>query len=135
MLKMLTDDICNTGESFTRNGKDVFYMDSQGFYPFNLNDATSPEAIWTSQGAACLSEPRLQSEDPCTSARIAAACPAKPRCEPHLPNWTGIGYGYSANNGRNIVHNQRPNWPQCDLPPPKLRGALELGEPVGRGTL
>jgi hypothetical protein len=124
MLKMITDDICGTGHSFTRDGKDVFYMDRQGFHPFNLREGRPPEAIWTESGAVCVTQPRLQNEDPGTLAAIANECPDRlVPCDQYLPDWPQYGYGYSANNGRRIPHAQ-PSWPQCpaspDLPPIEL---------------
>jgi hypothetical protein len=142
MLKMITDDLCGTGRSFTHDGKDVFYMDRQGFYPFDLKDATRMEAIWTSTGPVCLSEPRLQSEDPCTWTEIKNECGAKlVPCETLAPPWSDHGYGISAINGNMLPHNNHPNWPQCPLPPPPppdglpIRGALEIRDLGGAAAL
>jgi hypothetical protein len=58
MLKMFTADYCGTGFSFTVDGQHLTYQDANHWY--NEFDASyvSQEALWTSEGALCLDEPR-----------------------------------------------------------------------------
>jgi hypothetical protein len=113
MLKMITADVCGTGRSFTRDGKPLDYMDSQGFYPFDLRSAVKAhaiEAIWTSKGARCLDTPRLYNEDPMILEKIAAECHTDlpPSCKSMLGllggvlglPWDTYGYGISANRNK-----------------------------------
>jgi len=109
MLKMITDDICGTGESFTINGEKVFYEDMHPWYPF----PTAPrsiESMWSERGALCLSEARREREDPTVRSRITRACaaaghglldcpitPAQYAAWPELAASGGFGYGLSAN--------------------------------------
>ncbi|HTE53460.1 MAG TPA: ADYC domain-containing protein [Kofleriaceae bacterium] len=108
MLKMLTDDICGTGYSFTVDGEAVFYADRKGWHPFA--PAGSPpasvgsiEAIWTKDGAICLDEARRLAEEPTIAAAIAAECRTPlPTCQSlgyDLTNWSAKPdhYGISAN--------------------------------------
>jgi hypothetical protein len=109
MLKMITDDICGTGESFTVNGDRVYYEDMQRWHPFPAAPA-SIEALWDERGALCLDVPRRQGEDPSVMSRIQSACAAAghalPACPitaashdswPELAQQGGLGYGMSAN--------------------------------------
>lgn len=98
MLKMVTDDICGTGQSFTVDGEEVYYTDQRGWYgwPFSAVPATY-ESIWTPKGALCLNEPRRLKEDATVGPAVAGACPALPPCQPLLANWQASGYGLSAN--------------------------------------
>jgi len=99
MLKMLTDDICGTGTSFTVDGEDVRYMDRGRWHPFNLAAAGTVESIWTEQGAYCLDEPRRYREDWTVRDRIAAECGGvpPPPCDSLKWSWDAYGYGISAN--------------------------------------
>jgi hypothetical protein len=109
MLRMLTDDICGTGYSFTVDGEDVFYMDAQGWHPFAPAQARTVEAIWNKDGAFCLDEPRRFVEDNTILSSITAECANRPvrSCsnpppsEPvyDLSNWHQApgAYGVSAN--------------------------------------
>jgi ADYC domain len=105
VLKMITDDICGTGHSFTVDGEAVLYDDwlNHHGYAFGRGTERSAEAIWTERGAACLWEPRRRMEDPAIWDKIDHVC-ARPRnctdddvqvfwaqSEPRL------GWGYSAN--------------------------------------
>jgi hypothetical protein len=109
MLKMLTDDICGIGQSFTVGGERVYYEDMRLWHPFPARPA-SIEAMWGSQGALCLDEPRRQHEDPAVTERIQKLCAAVghdlPRCPITVSNyetWPALaasgafGYGLSAN--------------------------------------
>lgn len=121
MLKMLTDDICGTGRSFTRDGMPVYYMDQRDWYPvppFDPQKARSVEAIWNQDGGICLNVPRRQSElGTAVRAAVTTECiahhkPDPPPCEQkvtkwNMANWTSVvanwqdwktqGYGISAN--------------------------------------
>jgi hypothetical protein len=110
MLRMLTDDICGTGYSFTVDGEDVFYMDAKGWHPFAPAQARTVEAIWTKEGAFCLDEPRRLVEDQtilsgitaeCAKTRPVRSCRTPSPGEPvyDLSNWQQApgAYGVSAN--------------------------------------
>jgi ADYC domain len=104
MLKMLTDDICGTGYSFTVDGEDVLYMDMRRWHPFATASAGTLEAIWSKDGALCLEEPRRLQEDPSIAADIASECKPRPvdSCKAmgyDLGNWDSApdAYGVSAN--------------------------------------
>jgi hypothetical protein len=99
MLKMITDDLCGTGRSFTRDGEEVHYMDRKGWHPFDLAAAGPVESIWDERGAVCLTEPRRLAEDPGVWDAILAECGADlpPACPIVLDHWTDLGYGISAN--------------------------------------
>jgi hypothetical protein len=112
MLKMITDDICGTGESFTVNGDRVYYEDMRRWHPFPAAPS-SIEALWSDRGALCLDVPRRQAEDPSATSRIRSACAAVghdlPACPvttsnydtwPELAQLGGLGYGLSANPRR-----------------------------------
>jgi hypothetical protein len=109
MLKMITDDICGTGESFTVNGEGVYYEDMRRWHPFP-EAPESIEALWDDRGAMCLDVPRRQREDPLMRSRIQRACalashdlPACPISRSDYDTWPilarqgGYGYGLSAN--------------------------------------
>jgi hypothetical protein len=117
MLKMLTADYCGGGHTFTRTGVSLRYEDAAGWFrPSPPIDLTSPEdqsaveAIWGSDGARCLNDPRLR---PDITAKIAAACalrgkPVPPRCPAEeSPAWRTLGDVLSAQPG-----------PLSALPPP-----------------
>jgi hypothetical protein len=100
MLKMLTDDICGTGHSFTQDGEYVFYADQRLWHPFPGLPIANYEAIWTDQGAICVNEPRRLREDATVWAAIKAECPARlstPCTTSMLGSWSTLGYGVSAN--------------------------------------
>jgi hypothetical protein len=98
MLKMLTDDVCGTGRSFTVDGEDVKYTDRRGWHPLPSVTGTT-ESIWTDRGAICLDEPRRQLEDgPGVAAAIAAECGrVLPSCAAIEATWQLFGYGYTKN--------------------------------------
>jgi hypothetical protein len=104
MLKMITDDICGTGQSFTVDGENVYYEDMWLWHPFAAVPG-SIEAMWGDQGALCLDEPRRQREDASTLARIGHVCkpPSCPVTVSDYDTWPGLaasggfGYGLSAN--------------------------------------
>jgi hypothetical protein len=124
MLKMLTDDICGTGYSFTKDGEDVYYTDVRDWHPPVPAGSTLPtnarvEAIWSKDGAICLDEPRRYVENPlvvdaikqeCQKTKLPPACstpgatkvglPGLPPGQPayDLQNWKSANaYGISAN--------------------------------------
>jgi len=109
MLKMITDDVCGTGKSFTVNGEKVFYEDMQLWHPFPAAPR-SIESLWTRDGAMCLGEARREREDPSVTARIHEECaranhplPPCPITASNYRKWPGLavsghyGYGLSAN--------------------------------------
>jgi hypothetical protein len=104
MLKMLTDDICGTGKTFTVDGENVRYMDRGGWHPFTPRDISTVEAIWGPQGAFCLDEPRrLKEMGPDLWKEIDAECPRPKSCRKQgydMSNWTTrspSAYGISGN--------------------------------------
>jgi hypothetical protein len=98
MLKMLTADVCGTGQSFTVDGEDVHYTDRGGWHPLPTLNGTT-ESIWTENGAICLDEPRrLLEEGGDVARRIDRECRRKlPSCAAIESSWTGFGYGYTKN--------------------------------------
>jgi hypothetical protein len=109
MLKMITDDICGTGQSFTVNREEVFYEDMHPWYPFPAAPR-SIESMWNEQGAMCLDEARREREDRGVRSRIDLACEQAghrlSRCPittaqydawPALAMSGQFGYGLSAN--------------------------------------
>jgi hypothetical protein len=100
MLKMITDDICGTGLSFTRDGEIVSYMDRGRWHPFDLATVGTLESIWTEDGAVCLDEPRRAAEDASVWGQISAECAPPPLCKDvvaDVVDWDHVGYGISAN--------------------------------------
>jgi hypothetical protein len=112
MLKMLTDDICGTGLSFTRDGMLVYYADRHAppWHPFAPVGAPAPtigsmEAVWDPDGAVCLDVPRREKEVPGIGSLIGAECAkthARATCQSaglDLTNWSKptTNYGVSAN--------------------------------------
>ena len=120
VLKMITDDICGTGHSFTVDGEDVFYLDWLGHHSYAYFDGRtrrSVEGIWTEDGAYCILEPRRQVEDPATLGAIYDECERRrpdhkppPSCkdadtsywqtygqQPPAPSQPRIGWGFSMN--------------------------------------
>lgn len=101
MLKMLTDDICGTGRTFTVDGEPVHYMDLRGWHEFDIAQAGTVESIWSAQGAICLDEARRAAEDgPALEAKIDAECAAVGKSLPScgsIADWTTRGYGLSMN--------------------------------------
>jgi hypothetical protein len=98
MFKMITDDICGTGYSFTVDGENVYYADERSWHPLGFDNPTVPlpvksiEALWGKDGAICLNEPRRAEEDSCTSARIACICKkVLPRCDDLFGGMPTIG--------------------------------------------
>jgi hypothetical protein len=86
-LKMMVADYCGDGTPFTVAGERVRWKGGlMGFY----TTPSSLEARWTSQGAACLGEPRLERTSspladqlfgPDIAAAVLAHCPNLPRCK------------------------------------------------------
>jgi hypothetical protein len=98
MLKMITDDICGTGQSFTRDGENVRFMDRKNFRSFDLPRTRSIESVWSDHGAICLTEARRAKEEPEIVAAIQAACGWRlPACTMNPQIWYRYGYGISAN--------------------------------------
>jgi hypothetical protein len=102
MLKMLTDDICGTGHSFTQDGEYVFYADQRSWHPLPTDPVLYPiasyESIWSDRGAICLNEPRRLKEDgPGLWLSIKAECMLPPSCSGMLGAWWTYGYGVTAN--------------------------------------
>ena len=109
MLKMITDDICGTGQSFTVNREKVFYEDMHPWIPFP-SAPRSIESMWNERGAMCLDEARREREDRTVRSRIDEACaqaghtlgacpitPAQYDAWPTLATSGQFGYGLSAN--------------------------------------
>jgi hypothetical protein len=113
MLKMITDDICGKGHTFTQDGEDVFYMDrhAPAWHGFpSGRPVGSLEAIWSKDGAICLDEARRYQEEKALGhdidAEIATYC-TRPRPCANIPvnlsnwstTWTTVpdSYGFSAN--------------------------------------
>jgi hypothetical protein len=69
MLRMLRADYCGTGTPFTTDGHPLYWLERNGWFrnpawtpsgPYTADVAiASIDAIWNSDGAACLSLPRL----------------------------------------------------------------------------
>jgi len=99
MLKMLTDDICGNGTTYTIDGEHLYYMDRRAWHPFMLGTEESIEAIWNEDGAVCLSHPRREAEGDVTYQEIHAICPEKTDlCKDDMVlRWRENGYVISAN--------------------------------------
>jgi len=99
MLKMLTDDICGTGFSFTVDGESVYYMDKAGWHPFSWQEVGKVEAIWNEKGAVCLETPRREKEEPGIRERIKKECGNKlpDPCGAKVASWRDHGLGITAN--------------------------------------
>lgn len=64
-LKMLTGDYFGTGYSFTEPQQDLWWTSEIGWHPLvPPQNPADPEAIWTANGARCLTLPRLHDEYP-----------------------------------------------------------------------
>lgn len=72
--KMIMADYCGTGTSFTLQGEAVLWANDRGSISFDQHLADSLEAVWTEDGAACLSTPRLADTAPFIADMIAAEC-------------------------------------------------------------
>jgi hypothetical protein len=93
VLKMLTADFCGGGKSFTVNGHPLHYEWTQKWQPHIMpSSADSPEAIWTSGGAVCLSNAR----DPDLWPGVPPTCRLRP-CDTPPTNWPSSGYILSTN--------------------------------------
>jgi hypothetical protein len=98
VLKMLTADYCGTGRSFTERGEPLMFMTRrQEAFPLPHPHF---EAIWSSDGAVCLDEPRREAEETGIRADIDAVCdflghPVR-SCASRLPEWQRHGYAVSA---------------------------------------
>jgi hypothetical protein len=85
MLKMFAADFCGTGDSFTKDGVPLSYMDSNGWY-HEGRPYVAQEALWSADGPICLDSPRLGR----TKQEVEDACGHKiPACpsftDPALP--------------------------------------------------
>ena len=78
MFKMITDDICGTGHSFTMDGELVFYADVGQWHPLDFSGPVPArgrlEALWDKNGAICLDEARRFAEDKNIVQEIAKQC-------------------------------------------------------------
>ncbi len=134
MVKMLSADYCGSGESFTRNGQPLRYVDHRGLFdgPHHLEKAHfrttgdnlsfgEVEAIWSDTGAVCLNQPRLADVHPRDA--IEAACNATnsrvipPCAQTDVDQWRQLG--------RVISMHPPARWHgRGDLPEPKVRAPL-----------
>jgi hypothetical protein len=64
LLKMLVADYCGNGTSFTVPGQPLYWQGRLSFLKFQDPVRTPVEARWSSQGAICLGEPRLDANAP-----------------------------------------------------------------------
>jgi hypothetical protein len=109
MLKMITDDICGTGYSFTMDGEPVFYADVNEWHPLDFAGSlprhAEIEALWDQDGAVCLNWPRRYAEDPDILRAVERECgqrPARRSCGATWRDWPQLGasagaYGISVN--------------------------------------
>jgi len=84
-LKMLTADYCGTGESFTRVGEPLAWVDALGWFS-EVPDLATKEAHWTDAGAQCLDTPRWASR-----ADVLDQC-ALPTCDDEADNAAWVSY-------------------------------------------
>jgi ADYC domain-containing protein len=106
MLRMITDDICGTGHTFTRDGESVYYADVLGWHPFQTPvNVTSIEALWGPNGAICLTQARREKECVGSTCQARAACLGKPAGK-LIPDCTSFG----------LTPATWPNWRQIPLP-------------------
>jgi hypothetical protein len=89
LLRLLTADYCGTGHPFTENGTPIRFGSSNPDYQPTIeslyrldNKVSSVEAMWTKDGASCITAPRLQSV---TREMITSICPLPPPCESPPP--------------------------------------------------
>jgi hypothetical protein len=97
MLKMLTDDVCGDGTSYTVNGEHILYMDRNHLSTFNLDapSAGTTEAIWSKDGALCLTEARRELEHPGTTAGIRQHCAVQECTALMRQSWFGVPGAYA----------------------------------------
>ncbi len=95
MLKMFTADYCGTGQSFTVDGMPLSYDDSNHWYRY-ASGYSSQEALWSSEGAVCLDNPRMYTKNEVDMAcgRVLPAC--GDFRDPSYP-WTWGAHVMSAN--------------------------------------
>jgi hypothetical protein len=106
LLKMLVGDYCGSGTSFTVLDHPLYWRDQRSIMTFVGTVRTPVEARWSSQGATCLGEPRLDANAPSqwpealsspVITDIQNACPALPRCTNGEPGHQDGAYLVSAN--------------------------------------
>lgn len=105
MLKMLVGDYCGVGAPFTIPGEPLFWRDDHGWMDFKAAVQPVVEARWTSAGAACLGDARLDIHPPTgtwpsglmprpggtVAELIATKCPSLPRCaDPDVFDQDGV---------------------------------------------
>lgn len=57
--RMMRADYCGNGDSHTRNGIQLYFHTNSGAFPWgDMPMTTRPEAIWSAQGAVCLTNYR-----------------------------------------------------------------------------
>jgi hypothetical protein len=96
MLQMLRADYCGDGTSYTADGTQLRYADSNNWHPDDL-DVTQTwqrerfEALWNGNGAQCLDHPRLGSymDVQCSGGMI-------PHCNESLVGWQTLAHVASA---------------------------------------
>lgn len=107
LLKMLVGDYCGTGDAYTVSGQPLYWKDSlhrMGFPDAHVH--TPVEARWSSHGAICLGQPRMDANPPSPWPEtvstpaikdILNTCPDLPRCDDTDPFDQDGAYLLSAN--------------------------------------
>jgi hypothetical protein len=106
LLKMMAGDYCGNGWIFTIQGQPLYWQNETGTMNFPADVRPSIEARWSSQGAICLGQPRLDVNAPETwpdqfsrpvTKDILRVCPELPTCTDDDPYYQDNAYLVSAN--------------------------------------
>lgn len=106
MMRLLTADYCGIGHPFTRNGVPINLKLNSTYQPTFLSSGTSSrEALWTGNGASCVSTPRLTKSLSAAAAQkfrddINSTCtghgrPAPPSCPDISPGSEFVSGDYA----------------------------------------
>jgi hypothetical protein len=92
MLKMFTDDVYGDGTTFTVPRQPLLWQDAKGITTYR-STPRGVEALWSENGAVCLSDPRR----PDSERAITAHGARPPRCTEDMLRTPGLGHVISAN--------------------------------------
>lgn len=107
LLKLLVGDYCGTGTAYTVSGQPLYWKDSLHLMEFPDSHVHAPiEARWSSHGAICVGQPRLDANPPASwpemlskpvMTDILTECPDLPPCSDTDPFDQDGAYLISAN--------------------------------------
>jgi hypothetical protein len=94
-IKMITADVCGSGNPFTIPGRRLLWANDAGWHTVDNNDVDTVEAVWAKDGALCLDTPRLEGHEEYENivTEIELECGTlPPSCaHPAMSNWIRIG--------------------------------------------